>query len=85
MQYRDFQDKKLSALGLGCMRLPTINGQYGNIDKEATAKILTLDIMVIQASFSLALPITQLSRSPIYTPFISLEGSGKATALNLSF
>ena len=40
MIYRDFQNKKLSALGLGCMRLPTIDGQYGNIDKEATAKMV---------------------------------------------
>ena len=40
MIYREFMDKKLSALGLGCMRLPTVDGQYGNIDKEATAKMV---------------------------------------------
>ena len=40
MIYRDFKDKKLSGLGLGCMRLPTIDGQYGNIDKEATAAMV---------------------------------------------
>lgn len=40
MIYRDFKDKKLSALGLGCMRLPVIDGQYGNIDKEATAAMV---------------------------------------------
>ena len=36
MQYNDFQDLKLSALGLGCMRLPTVDGQYGKIDVKAT-------------------------------------------------
>jgi predicted aldo/keto reductase-like oxidoreductase len=40
MIYRDFKDKKLSALGLGCKRLPVIDGQYGNIDKEATGKMV---------------------------------------------
>ena len=40
MIYHDFKDKKLSALGLGCMRLPTLDGQYGNIDKEATAAMV---------------------------------------------
>ena len=37
MIYRDFQDLKLSALGLGTMRLPLIDGKYDQID-EAAAK-----------------------------------------------
>ena len=36
MIYRDFQDLKLSALGLGTMRLPLVDGKYNQID-EATA------------------------------------------------
>lgn len=40
MIYRDFQDKKLSALGFGCMRLPIIDGDYSNIDEKATAEMV---------------------------------------------
>lgn len=31
---------KVSALGYGCMRLPTINGEYGKIDVEAAEALL---------------------------------------------
>ena len=34
MVYRDFQGIKLSGLGLGAMRLPVVNGDDGNIDRE---------------------------------------------------
>lgn len=40
MIYQDFHGKKLSGLGLGCMRLPTVDGEYGNIDVTATAQMV---------------------------------------------
>jgi len=39
MIYRDFQNLKLSALGMGCMRLP-VNGSFSDIDEEATRKMV---------------------------------------------
>ena len=39
MIYRAFQDLKLSALGMGCLRLPVNKGQ-GDIDVEATKKMV---------------------------------------------
>lgn len=35
MIYRDFQDVKLSALGMGAMRLPVVNGDDSKIDEAA--------------------------------------------------
>ena len=35
MIYRNFQDLKLSALGMGTMRLPVINGDDSCVDQEA--------------------------------------------------
>ena len=35
MIYRDFQDVKLSALGMGAMRLPVVDGDDSKIDKAA--------------------------------------------------
>jgi len=41
MIYKDFKDKKLSALGLGAMRLPIMKGgSDGQIDEEQTAKMV---------------------------------------------
>ncbi len=39
MIYNSFQDIKLSALGMGCMRFPTCGGD-GNIDKEKTREMV---------------------------------------------
>ena len=40
MIYRDFQNFKLSALGMGAMRLPVIGGDDANIDYAATEEMV---------------------------------------------
>ena len=40
MIYKDFQGIKLSALGLGCMRLPHTENDYNEIDKEQLGKMV---------------------------------------------
>ncbi len=40
MVYKDFKGKRISALGLGAMRLPVIDGQAGQIDEEAAAEMV---------------------------------------------
>ncbi|MBQ3019315.1 MAG: aldo/keto reductase [Clostridia bacterium] len=39
MIYKTFQDKKLSALGMGCMRFPILDNDFKKIDEETTAKM----------------------------------------------
>ena len=39
MIYKTFKDKKLSALGMGCMRFPILDGDFKKIDEETTAKM----------------------------------------------
>lgn len=40
MQYRDYQDEKLSAYAMGCMRLPVIDGNDADIDEPAAAEMI---------------------------------------------
>ena len=40
MIFKDFQKLKLSALGMGAMRLPVIDGDYSQIDEAATKKMV---------------------------------------------
>lgn len=40
MIHNTFKDKQLSALAFGCMRLPFIEGDYNNIDTEATEQMV---------------------------------------------
>ena len=42
MEYKDFQDLKLSALGLGAMRLPVINGENDCIDESAALRMVDI-------------------------------------------
>ena len=40
MIYKQFQDLKLSALGFGTMRLPTVDGNNANVNEEETARLI---------------------------------------------
>ena len=40
MIYRNFQDKKLSGLGLGMMRLPVVNSDDAVVDEVAAAEMI---------------------------------------------
>ena len=40
MIYESFQDLKLSALGMGCMRLPVLNGDDAKVDEKAAAEMV---------------------------------------------
>ena len=40
MVYKEFQDLKLSALGMGAMRLPVLDGDGAKIDEEKTAQMI---------------------------------------------
>lgn len=44
MIYKNFQNLKLSALGLGAMRLPTLDGNDANIDMDAAREMVAFAI-----------------------------------------
>ena len=42
MIYKNFQDLKLSALGLGTMRLPLVEGKDDQVDEAGAASMVAL-------------------------------------------
>ena len=42
MLYKKFQDLELSALGMGAMRLPTVEGKDGEIDEQAAFEMVDI-------------------------------------------
>ncbi|MBO8458081.1 MAG: aldo/keto reductase, partial [Spirochaetes bacterium] len=40
MVYKNYQDLKLSALGMGAMRLPVIDGDDAKVDEKAAAEMV---------------------------------------------
>ena len=40
MIYKNFLGKSLSALGMGCMRLPLIDGKHDNIDVDTVSQMV---------------------------------------------
>ena len=40
MIYKAFQDLKLSALGMGCMRLPVVDGKDDQVDQAAVEEMV---------------------------------------------
>ena len=47
MIYKDFQDLKLSALGMGCMRLPVVGGNDAVVDEAAAEEMVDLSLIHI--------------------------------------
>lgn len=42
MIYKDFQGMKLSNLGLGCMRLPVVDGSDAAVDQAVVEEMVAL-------------------------------------------
>ena len=48
MIYKEFQGEKLSALGMGAMRLPVLGGEYERIDQSAVDQMVDAAIALSQ-------------------------------------
>lgn len=61
MIYKDFQDLKLAALGMGTMRLPVLDGNNDNIDVETAKEMIDF---CMKSGISDSLPTVTSSASP---------------------
>lgn len=65
MIYKDFQELKLSALGMGAMRLPVMAGDDSAIDEAATAEMVAY-AMERGINYFLNFPSTDFQIKPEY-------------------
>lgn len=69
MIYNDFNGKKLSALGMGNMRLPVIDGQDNKIDVELSKKRLHTAWSMALIIMTQLMDTTEVSRNWLWVNF----------------
>lgn len=83
MIYKDFQGEQLSALGLGCMRLPHTEKGYDDVDREQVRQMVAYamePIMTRRGVITTATPKPPSARRfpPIRASAITLRQSSPA-------
>lgn len=71
MIYQDFQGMKLSNLGLGCMRLPVVDGNDAAVDQAAVEKMVALAMKRGVNYYDTAWAFRFLQRIPNVTVILS--------------